>query len=175
MLLAFAIAFSLSAQEKKISDRLGFGFQLNQYQHDFGLGVCFTSPYFADGHMAFRVKGNYMYLQHPKNDETTWSPYGNITLGYVGIAGEIGGFMRLYGEGGVIFIFPNAEFSKDSYHIGGYGLFGFEFYMYSNTCYFIELGGVGTGATADKVPGEPIYSNGFIISTGFRFLLSEKK
>jgi hypothetical protein len=34
--------------------------------------------------------------------------------------------------------------------------------------YFIELGGVGTGANADKVTGNPIYSNGFLISVGFR-------
>jgi hypothetical protein len=34
--------------------------------------------------------------------------------------------------------------------------------------YFIELGGIGVGANADKVPGKPIYSNGFLISVGVR-------
>jgi hypothetical protein len=35
--------------------------------------------------------------------------------------------------------------------------------------YFIELGAVGTGAKADKLPTNPIYSNGFLMSVGFRF------
>ena len=37
--------------------------------------------------------------------------------------------------------------------------------------YFIELGGVGTGAKADKIAFKPIYSNGFLIDVGFRVCL----
>ncbi|MBC8485793.1 MAG: hypothetical protein H8D45_07100, partial [Bacteroidetes bacterium] len=77
-------------------------------------------------------------------------------------------FIRLYGEGGIISLFPSDEFSSEEFVFGGYGLFGFEFYMNSRSNYFIEIGGVGTGATADNITNEPIYSNGLLISTGFR-------
>lgn len=110
-----------------------------------------------------------MFNEHIQNEETTWSPYSNITLGVVANAGKVGEHIRLYVEGGVIFIFPSSEFSSETSEIGGYGLFGFEFFMAQKHAYYIELGGMGTGAVADKVPGKPIYSNGFTISVGYRF------
>jgi len=117
-----------------------------------------------------------MFHEHPDIDEngsieTTWTPYSNISFGLIGVGGEIGNFARLYGEGGFILLLPNNEFSSESNELGGYGLFGFEFYTYEHFNYFIELGATGTGAVADKVAGNPIYSNGFLINVGFRFLL----
>ena len=112
----------------------------------------------------------YQYLNSEK--ETTWSPYGTYQLGVIGVGGMAGGFARFYGEGGVVLITPSSDFSNSSTEIGGYGLFGFEFFMSSDpdvpVSYFIELGGIGSGAKADKVFGSPIYSNGFLISVGFR-------
>jgi hypothetical protein len=55
--------------------------------------------------------------------------------------------------------------------MGGYGLFGFEFFFTKFGNYFIEIGAVGTGAKADKVASKPIYSNGLTVSTGMRFIL----
>ena len=114
-----------------------------------------------------------MFNQHPDDDNTTtWSPYGNYSLGFLGVGGVAGGFVRLYGEGGILLVTPPGAISTSSVEIGGYGVFGFEFFMSSHeetpVSYFIELGGVGTGATADKIPGQPIFSNGFLISVGFR-------
>lgn len=43
--------------------------------------------------------------------------------------------------------------------------------MNPSSNYFIEIGAVGTGAKADEVVNEPIYSNGLTISTGFRLNL----
>jgi len=37
--------------------------------------------------------------------------------------------------------------------------------------YFAEIGGMGTGAKADKIPSKPIYSNGFTTSAGLSFRL----
>jgi len=175
-----------NAQEQKISNKFALGFQINQYQKDFGLGLNLTSPYFANNNMAVRFRANLMFNEHFENgsdtdgkdskddkDGTTWTPYSNLSLGFFGVAGIVADFIRLYGEGGVICILPSSEFSSDSYVMGGYGLFGFEFYTYSKFNYFIELGGLGTGASADKIPGEPIYSNGFMISTGFRIQFKE--
>ena len=51
------------------------------------------------------------------------------------------------------------------------GLLGFEFLANQRLSYFVELGGMGTGAKADKTPLKPIYSNGFTASTGIRFRL----
>ena len=169
LLIFVGLAGIITAQEDKISNKFGAGFHLNQYQNDFGLGINLTSPYLFNNSFAIRLRGNFMFYQHPKGNETTWSPYSNITLGVLGVGGKAGEFIRLYGEGGIIVLFPSDEFSTETFAIGGYGVFGFEFYMSHGFNYYIELGGVGTGATADKIPTSPIYSNGFLISTGFRF------
>ena len=167
--IIFTFLVISNAQEDKISHKFGAGFQINQYQNDFGLGVNLTSPYFVYNRMALRFRGNLMFYQHVKDNETTWSPYSNISLGLIGVGGYVADFIKLYGEGGIIGLFPSEEFSSESFLIGGYGLFGFEFYMSHSLNYYIELGAVGTGAIADKLPANPIYSNGFLINVGFRF------
>jgi hypothetical protein len=164
-------SFLLSAQEKeKMNSKLGLGFHLIQNQADYGLGVNVTSPFFARDILAFRLKGNLVWNQHLTNTNiTTWTPYSNLSLGLVAVGGEMGDFVRLYSEGGALALFPSPNFSSESLVLGGYGLFGFEFFMDPASSYFIEIGGAGTGAIADKVPGKPIYSNGLILSVGYRY------
>ena len=171
LLMVFGLIEVANAQEEKISNEFGMGFQLSQYQNDFGLGLNVTSPYFVHNKIAVRLRGNLMFNEHVKNNETTWTPYFNISLGLIGVAGKVGDYIRLYGEGGFIGLFPSGEFSSEKFVFGGYGLFGFEFYMYSKGSYFIEIGGIGTGAIADNITNKPIYSNGLLISTGFRIHL----
>jgi hypothetical protein len=119
--------------------------------------------------MAVRLKGNLIWNEHFNgNSETTWSSYSNVSLGVVQSVGEINSFARIYGEGGAIFLFPSREFSTKSIQFGGYGLFGFEFFFDKHFNYFFEAGGVGTGAKADKIAGNPIYSNGFLVNVGVR-------
>jgi len=158
-----------SLKTKEARNKFALGFNLNQFQHDFGLGLNFTSPYFLKNSMAVRLNTNVMWLQHINNktNEQTWSTYSNVKLGLIGVGGNIGNFLRLYGEGGIIAILPNSEFSDIS-SLGGYGVFGFEFFMAKNFNYYIELGGIGSGAIAEKIPTKPIYSNGFSVSVGFR-------
>ena len=163
------VTCSLNAQENSISTGFSFGFQLNQYQKDFGLGLSVTSPYFIHDRIAIRMRGNLMYNEHLKDEKITWTPYYNLSLGVVGVTAYVAGSIKLYGEGGLIALIPSSDFSDKNFVLGGYGVFGFEFYPGTRGCYFIELGGVGTGATADKIPSNPIYSNGFLISTGTRF------
>ena len=43
-------------------------------------------------------------------------------------------------------------------------------FMDKSSNYFIEIGGVGSGATADKVVGNPIYANGLMINVGYRYV-----
>ena len=170
MLVILGITLNSHAQDDNMGDKFGLGFHLGQYQKDFGIGLNLTSPYFANDRIAIRLKGNMMWFEHlDNNSETTWTPYSNLSLGIVGVAGEILNFIRLYGEGGIIVLLPSSDFSSESTQFGGYGVFGFEFFFDSHNNYFIEIGGVGTGATADKIPGKPIYSNGLIIDVGYRY------
>ncbi len=168
--LVMSIATSTYAQKNSLNSKASLGFQLNQYQNDFGLGVHLTSPFFWNEQVAARVRGNLAWNEHPdQSNEIQWSSYSNASFGFVSKAGQVGEFIRLYGEGGVLFIFPSSNFSTAETEVGGYGLFGFEFFMSPYTNYFIEIGGVGTGAKADKIAGNPIYSNGMLINVGFRY------
>lgn len=170
LILVMGFAAAGLAQDVKMHNGFGFGFQLNEYQNDFGMGLQITSPYYVNNRIAIRLRGNLMYNEHLKDNETIWTPYSNVSAGLIGVAGTVAEQIRLYGEGGVVGIFPSGDFSSDDYVFGGYGLFGFEFYFYQHGNYFIEIGGIGSGAREDLVETEPIYSNGLLISTGFRFL-----
>jgi len=168
LLITFILTGTAHAQHERISHKFGVGFQLNQYQKDFGMGINLTSPYFVYNRIAVRIRGNFMFYEHVKNNETTWTPYSNVSLGLIGVGGKAGDFIRLYGEGGIIFLFPSDKFSEEDFVFGGYGLFGFEFYMAKKVNYFIEIGGIGSGAKADVIMNQPIYSNGLLISAGVR-------
>ncbi|MBK7945790.1 MAG: hypothetical protein IPJ85_10975 [Flavobacteriales bacterium] len=129
-----------------------------------------TSPYFANKSLAVRLKGHLVWNEHPASDAgTIWTPYPTLLIGVVQLVGEMGDFVRVYGEGGAILLFPSTTFSTSSIQVGGYGLFGFEFFFDKHLNYLIEAGGAGTGARADLVAGAPIYSNGFVINVGVRF------
>lgn len=170
--LFICLSTTSNAQDEGPATGFGIGFHLGQFQKDFSLGLDLTSPYFVDDRIAVRVKGNIAWNEHINSVlETTWTSYSNLSIGVVGVGGTVGDFMRLYGEGGFLFLFPSEEFSSESSEIGGYGLFGFEFFMSPNMNYYLEIGGVGTGAVADKVVGKPIYSNGLLINVGFRIIL----
>lgn len=156
---------SATAQEK---NNLGLGLSLNQFQHDFGIGIHLISPYFANNSVAVRLGANVQWLQHVDKNHTTWTSYQNIQLGIRGRQPILDNRLFIYGEGGPVLLLPNADFSSEPAVFGGYGLLGFEFKASSSFGFFMELGAMGTGATADKVPAKPIYSNGFTSSTGFR-------
>ena len=151
------------------------GGDVHRFHDDFGIGIHLTTPYFANQKMAIQVSANISYFAGiPENKtEMTWMPYTTFQVGLIGFSGTVAKSIRLYGKGGIVYITPNSDFSDDNV-IGGYGIFGFEFFMSSNDqiiplSYYIELGSVGTGATAEKIAGKPIYANGFIASVGLRF------
>lgn len=181
LLIIILCTSAIQAQEVIISDikgerkdGFGIGFKLNQVKQDFGLGIDLSSPLFLHNSLGLRLHTLYFFREYynPDEDESVWTPYFTGRFGFVGIGGRPHPAIRLYGEGGIIFGIPDAEFSSQSNFFGGYGLFGFEFFMsegYNEVAsYYIELGGTGTGAEADKLPGKVIYQNGFTIGTGFR-------
>lgn len=156
-------------------NHFSIGYNINDFGHDFGLGINITTPYFAAKRMALRVSENFQWLNHIGNDgKYVWTGYNNVRIGVVSGGFMLNNAVRLYGEGGVTFLISPSTITSNSIHSGGYGLFGFEFFMSApknSFSYFIELGGIGTGATADNVPASPIYSNGFMSSVGFRIYL----
>ncbi len=158
-------------ENRHMNKGIGFGFQVNEYAQDFGFGFNITSPYFFNDKVAARLRFNRMYNESLLDSAYNWYPYYNASLGVVGVGGAVGESVRIYGEGGFLLIKPNADLSDENYVFGGYGLFGFEFFSTGGFNYFLEVGGVGTGAVADKVPADPIYSNGLTVRAGFRFTL----
>lgn len=165
------LPITLNAQDNKLNTGFGAGFQLVQYQSDFGVGLNLTSPYFIKQHVGVRFKANLMYNENVIDGLTTWIPYSNYSLGLIGVGGHVNEKIRLYGEGGVLAILPSSDFSSSNMELGGYGLFGFEFFFANMGNYFVEIGGIGSGAVADKIATEPIYSNGMSLSAGVRFFM----
>jgi hypothetical protein len=169
-----AVCSGIWAQDS-IKTGPGIGFHIQQYQRDFGIGLQFTSPFFLKKYVAVRLRASYAWHEHATAFNTLWTPYPQLALGVVGVGGMIGRRIRLYGEGGGIVLFPAEEFSKESTYLGGYGHFGFEFFMTRDFNYYIELGGVGTGAIADKVAQKPFFSNGFTTAVGFRYFFNRPR
>ncbi|MBL7789959.1 MAG: hypothetical protein JNL75_09060 [Chitinophagales bacterium] len=161
------LVFSQSAPKKTKSIEIGM--QVSRLQNDFGIGIQAATPYFANESIAFRARANVYWLDHIENGSSTWNPYMSYNFGIIGSQMLIDDRIRLYGEGGLLMVAPSEKFSTQTIHFGGYGLFGFEFLMKnSKSSYFIEIGGGGTGAKADKLPNSNIYSNGFITNAGYR-------
>ena len=164
--LLVMLSIQITAQTK--TNKMEIGFNLSQYQKDFGFGVHILSPYFAKSKVAIKLGANFQLLKHFNGTETTWTPYQNVQLGIRGRDAIVEDKIFIYGEGGIVTIFTNSKFSSNSTGFGGYGLCGFEFKQTLKFAYFIEFGGIGTGATADKIISKPIYSNGFLTNVGFR-------
>lgn len=165
------LALTATAQTPKPKlNKFSMGFQLNLFQKDFGTGLQFTSPYIVQ-RIAFRLRGNIQWLDYQPIGQTNtiWSPYGNVCLSIVVRQFVIPEKLSVYSEGGGILLINNSAFSSNAVGGGGFGLFGFEFNPTPRFGYHVELGGVGTGANADRGQGNPIYSNGFLVMTGMRF------
>ncbi|MEM9548563.1 MAG: hypothetical protein AAGA77_21435 [Bacteroidota bacterium] len=165
LFLVLTLSFSSQAQN---SNPFSFGFNISQVQNDFGIGIDIITPYFSKSKVAFRISGNIKWFEYVAGEETTWSPYQSLQFGIRGRQFIIEDKFFAYGEGGLMVLLPNSDFSSDSVESGGYGLFGFEFKPSIKYGFFLEMGGVGIGAKADRVANIPIYSNGFISTVGFR-------
>lgn len=171
MLFSASILAQVS-NEPQASNKPVVGLNINQFQKDFGIGLHLVSPFFFKKTIAIRLGGSLQWLQYIDDKQTTtWTAFPAFQLGIRGKHPILNEQLQVYGEGGSMLLLPSSKFSSNQFVIGGYGLFGFEFRPKSKMAYFIELGGLGTGAIADKVNGKPIYSNGFMTSTGFRWYL----
>ena len=156
--------------QRNVFSRIQLGLQFGQVQNDFGIGLNLTTPHFFHQHVSVRLSGNLQWLQYisSADSETTWSSYGIYKLGINGMGGLITKSIFVYGEGGMVVVTPNKNFSGKSAINGGYGLFGVQFLGNKGFSYYIELGGMGTGAVAEKSLFKTIYTNGFTTSVGIR-------
>jgi hypothetical protein len=152
---------------------LAVGGCLSRYQSEFGFGASLTSSYFAGKSLAIRLTASRCYLDALSNEGESyeWMGFWVLRGGLVSVTGMSGRACRLYAEGGVALALPADGISEDT-PIGGYGLFGFEFFpgdpATSPATYYVELGGIGLGAHAEKAQGRPSYASGFLIAAGFR-------
>ncbi|MBL7739613.1 MAG: hypothetical protein JNK14_10360 [Chitinophagaceae bacterium] len=152
------------------SNAIAIGFHINQFQNDFGIGLNLTSPYFAK-HLAIKLRTSLMWNEFlPSGEnETVWASYANSQLGILLRTPVIENKINVYSEGGAAILFPNNKATARGNVIGGYGLFGFEFLPKDKFNYFVEFGGIGTGAQTEKAEIIEVYSNGFLMSVGMRF------
>jgi hypothetical protein len=161
----FLLLALTAGQAQELPRGWSAGYQLIQAGGDFGFGLQVKSAHFLKGAMSIRGRAHLMFLEHNENGLDTWSPYGQFTLGLTGWGMDLPGGLRAYGEGGLAFLTLN-ELSSKPVSLGGYGAFGLEYKVGGPMMFFLEMGGMGTGATADQLPGQPIVSNGFWASGG---------
>ncbi len=103
-------------------------------------------------------------------DHVDWNISWLAKLGLIGANTILDDTIRLYAEGGALFVFPNANLSDEPWFFGGYGHFGFEFFIPESKwlSYYLELGSIGTGFAAEKMTGSPYFISGFSASAGVR-------
>ncbi len=165
----FSFSLAIENKNKVEREKSGIGYQILQYQKDFGFGLNYTTPKFYNDSLALRIKSSLIYNENVQNSETVWSQYSNLSLGLVGNAGNVENNVRTYWETGLLVVFPATDISDKKSVFGIYSLFGFEFYGYPDFSYFAEIGGVAINCVAEKSVNKPIYSNGLSISSGLRF------
>ena len=155
---------------------LGLGATLHRFQDDFALGALVSTPTFVNGLFRFTAGGGVAFFGHDvaADGSQRWTPYGHarfvLETGYH----LHGAPIRLYAFGGPQLLFLPSRLSNDAVSVGGVGGMGFEFFFNNaerekNASYFIELGGIGSGAIASSLPGRPSVGNGFLATVGFRF------
>ena len=169
-------AEKLGRAEKHDEKRSGLslGFALHRFQDDFGMSGVIGTPTFAGDTLRITAAGGVAWFPHGQSSSgETWVSYGHTRLVIEGGRRLDGVPIRLYGFGGATALIVPKELSSDGFTMGGVGGFGFEFYMPKGgrdgpVSYFIELGGIGTGAHANRQAASPIFANGFLATVGLR-------
>lgn len=193
--LALAAYDPLVDQELAPRREFSFGFGVQRLQDEFGLVASFTSPYFAEGHLAVRLEGGVGWYPDLRSlpadaDETSFgalSLYGHTRL--LGVAATRIGLAsgRLYVALGPSLLFLDPQLSSQEVTPGVVGLFGAEFFAGDDyrawpVSLFFEVGGTAHAASADieNRIGEPEPSGstvdrpiatGLALSAGMRIYL----
>ena len=158
---------------------VSLGMDVLRLQDDFGVGLRLGTPFFLHDSLRVTVAGGVGWFPHDvtASGDQQWRTYGQTRL-VLEAGRRIEGLpIRLYGFGGVLLLILPDALSSNAVAPGGVGGFGFEFYMPRTgrdgpVSYLLELGGMGTGASATRVPGQPSIGNGFFLSAGLRWYLT---
>ncbi|MFZ4476751.1 MAG: hypothetical protein ACOYPR_16245, partial [Saprospiraceae bacterium] len=142
---SFILSFTSFAQAQS-GKPFRVGFQTQELKGDFGLGLSLDIPLPVRG-FGLRLVGNNHWLEIPGDTDNHTVAFQTIRVGLAPDGWPVGEKIRVYGEGGALFIVPNDAMSPDDFVAGGYGVFGFEFYTKSmfGSSIFIEAGGCSTG------------------------------
>ncbi len=159
-------------------EELSMDLSLHDYAGDFGFSAGVTSPYMLWGHLAITLDaGMDLRIGALESDPgaRAFLPNWVFRAGLIGSSGIINGDMRLYGHGGVVFILPDARLSGATFTWGGFGAFGFEFFINPKDAlpfsYFIELGSNGIVPIADLMVAHPSFLTGFATTVGLKMYL----
>jgi hypothetical protein len=166
LIAATAWTQAAAPADADVSPRFALSVGLADYAGDLAVTASATTPWILDGHAAARASA-FLCMR-----DTTMTPYYGFRLGLIGGTMLVSADIRLYGEGGALLLVPTSTVDTAPLRFGGYGHFGFEFFVDRarvGSAYFIELGTNGIGARADAETGTPLYMNGFAASVGFRW------
>jgi len=182
------LSFSLFAQNNSIRNNnelntgvsLGLGFT-SIGGNSYGMGAYLSSPVWGD-FFVLDLTANIHSVQFTPSNDTVMHWY-NVAPIFVGFkfGGIINENLRVYYGMGANLLFTNKELSKKKLQYGGYVKGTFEYNFNEMIVLFIETGlteglqdaklyGMD-GFRADKVPGSPFLSNGFLTSMGIRIYL----
>lgn len=165
--LIFFFSTCTEAQSK-----FAIGLNFNQTISSFGMGLNFSTPLISKS-FQIRLSANVMGLAGvpASSMRSSLEGYELFRLGIAGKGVNIADKARVYWEGGPLLVLNNSSVTDKKFNIGGYGVFGMEYMMFKKAAVFLEGGGIGTGAKAEKFVGQPLYSTGLFFGTGLRFYL----
>lgn len=175
--LLVAAATLASHGEARADDaRPSAGYTIHRLQDDFALGALVSSPFFLHDALRVTLGGGIAWYPHATDDRgrEDWAHYGDVRLVIEGGSRGPGDSTRVYGFGGPVLLLLPDRLSSDRVAVGGMGGFGFEHHFRGAggewpVSYFIELGGIGSGARANALAGSPLLANGFFATVGFRW------
>lgn len=178
--LALAAAIgpaSIAGAAETIAESPGAGWTLGTevlgLPGEFGVGLHVLTPGLFGENFRLKIGGSNQWLRGrlPGQEAQSRVGYTSFRLG-VHISFPFGAKgLTGYSEGGVLETFPESRLSGRSFVLGGYGVFGLEFRMSRASASFVEFGGIGSGARAERLVGRPSYSRGFVVAAGVRFRL----
>jgi hypothetical protein len=150
------------------------GFQINQIQGDFGLGLNLDIPLLKHWPV-IRLAASNHWIEIPEAANTKTSFYQTVSIGVANKGWPISDKIKVYADGGLMLLIPSNELSSKSILPGGFGLFGFEFFTakQGSSSLFLEMGGTTAGLRLDRRQNIPAFGAGMLISTGFRIDLSK--
>jgi hypothetical protein len=159
-------------------EKVSLGFDLMRLQDDFGVGGTLSSPTLVHW-IRLTMGGGIAWYPHgiAANGNETWDMFGHGRLVVeVGPTFQKGIPVRPYAFGGASTLILPSSLSATQLRFGGVGGFGLELaFMYGERSgpdtFYMEIGGCGFGASADKLPTNPDVASGLLLNAGFRAYL----